>query len=99
MSIGPIGTDPARGLTPPGTSTSATPSSPAFSASLSDSLGDVDQSLRDADHAIKALATGQADHIHQAMIALEQASLGLELTLQIRNKIVAAYDEISRMQL
>jgi flagellar hook-basal body complex protein FliE len=99
MNIGSIGTDLARALTPSATSAPATPDSPAFGASLADSLGQVDQGLRDADHAITVLATGQADHLHQAMIALEQASLGLELTLQIRNKLVAAYDEISRMQL
>jgi flagellar hook-basal body complex protein FliE len=99
MSIGPIGTEMARALAASATAAPATPDSPAFGASLADSLGRVDQSLRGADHAITALATGQADHIHQAMIALEQANLGLELTLQIRNKIVAAYDEISRMQL
>lgn len=70
-----------------------------LSASFTASLEAVDRSLREGDQAISALAAGRAEHIHQAMIALEKASVNLELLLQIRNKIVAAYDEISRMQL
>lgn len=76
-----------------------TPDGPAFGAALADSFGRVDQNLQGADQAITALATGQADHLHQAMIAVEQAGISLELMLQIRNKIIAAYDEISRMQM
>jgi len=36
--------------------------------------------------------------VHQAMIAIEQAHLSLRLMIQIRNKIIAAYEEIMRIQ-
>ncbi|WP_127531882.1 flagellar hook-basal body complex protein FliE [Paenibacillus kobensis] len=41
---------------------------------------------------------GQAD-VSQVMIASEQAQLSLQLTTQIRNRVVEAYQEIMRMQL
>jgi flagellar hook-basal body complex protein FliE len=44
------------------------------------------------------LLTGQADDIHQVMIAAEKADLAFQLTLQIRNKVIEAYQEIMRMQ-
>lgn len=44
------------------------------------------------------LLTGQIDDIHQVMIAAEKADLSFQLTMQIRNKVVEAYQEIMRMQ-
>jgi flagellar basal-body rod protein FlgB len=45
-----------------------------------------------------ALATGKQTNIHQTMIAAEKADVSFELLMQIRNKLVAAYDKIMRMQ-
>lgn len=44
------------------------------------------------------LVLGEIDNIHQVMIAAEKANLSFQLTLQIRNKVVEAYQEIMRMQ-
>jgi flagellar hook-basal body complex protein FliE len=44
-------------------------------------------------------AAGKTDNIHQVMIAGEKASVALQFTLQIRNKIMDAYNEIMRMQI
>ena len=46
---------------------------------------------------IEALSKGEQKDIHQTMIAMEKASLSFELMMQIRNKAIAAYDEIRRM--
>lgn len=97
MAVSPIGpqlTSPHASFAP-----RSSPEGSTFGASLTASLDQVDRSLHAADQAIAALATGQADHLHQTMIAVEKADLSFELMLQIRNKVVAAYDEISRMQL
>lgn len=51
-----------------------------------------------ADQAVWRLAAGQADNLHEVMIAVERASIALELTIAIRNKLVEAYQEIMRMQ-
>jgi len=44
------------------------------------------------------LALGQIDDIHQVTIAMEKATLSLQLAVQVRNRMVEAYQEISRMQ-
>jgi len=45
------------------------------------------------------LMIGNADNTHQPMIAAEKADISLRLTVQIRNKVLDAYNEIMRMQI
>ncbi|NLN42432.1 MAG: flagellar hook-basal body complex protein FliE [Clostridiales bacterium] len=45
------------------------------------------------------LATGQVDSLENVMIDMEKADIALQFTLQIRNKILDAYQEIMRMQI
>lgn len=47
----------------------------------------------------KLLATGQVDSLEHVMIDMEKADIALQFTLQIRNKILDAYQEIMRMQI
>jgi flagellar hook-basal body complex protein FliE len=51
-----------------------------------------------ADAKVGALLNGSGMDVHSAMIAVEQADLSFQLMMQVRNKIVQAYQEISRMQ-
>ena len=51
-----------------------------------------------ADNEIQALAVGKNGDLHKTMIAMEEADVSFQLLMQIRNKIVAAYQEIMRMQ-
>ena len=44
------------------------------------------------------LAAGELEDISQAVVASEKADIALQLTLQVRNKVVDAYQEIMRMQ-
>ncbi|WDU83970.1 flagellar hook-basal body complex protein FliE [Caloramator sp. Dgby_cultured_2] len=53
----------------------------------------------EAENATIDLITGQAQDIHQVMLATEEARLTLELAVQIRNKLVDAYQEIMRIQI
>ncbi len=68
-----------------------------FKTVLKNSVEEVNQLLSQADQSAQAMVTGSQD-IHQAMIAIEQANLSLRLMVQVRNKMVAAYEEIMRMQ-
>jgi flagellar hook-basal body complex protein FliE len=52
-----------------------------------------------ANQATEALMTGQTQNIHQTMVALQEADVSFQLMMQIRNKILSAYDEIQRMQI
>jgi flagellar hook-basal body complex protein FliE len=44
------------------------------------------------------LAQGKLEYVHQAMVMAQKASLALDMTVQVRNKVVEAYQEIMRMQ-
>jgi flagellar hook-basal body complex protein FliE len=51
-----------------------------------------------ASQAVTGLLTGQGVEIHDAMIATQKADMAFELTLQVRNKAVAAYQQMMGMQ-
>jgi len=52
-----------------------------------------------ANQATEALMTGQTQNIHQTMVALQEADVSFQLMMQIRNKLLTAYEEIQRMQI
>lgn len=70
-----------------------------FSDILKNELDKVNDIQLSAEQATQDLLTGKATDIHQVLIATEEARLSLELAVQIRNKLVDAYQEISRMQI
>lgn len=69
----------------------------SFGKMLARSLNEVNQLKLDADEAINDLVAGKQKDIHQTMIALEKADVAFQLMMQIRNKIVAAYETVMRM--
>ena len=74
------------------------PDSIPFGEVLRQSLDDVNKLQNEADQAIDALATGQQQDIHNTMIAMEKADVAFRLLMQIRNKVISAYETIMRMQ-
>lgn len=73
--------------------------SSSFANVLSDAIGDVQSKQELADDAIRKLATGEVKDVHQVMVAFEQARLSMQLLTEVRNKLVEAYQEVSRMPL
>jgi flagellar hook-basal body complex protein FliE len=69
-----------------------------FIATLENAIGEVQHLQGQADNKIQALLGGNGTDVHSAMIAVEKADLSFQLMMQIRNKIVQAYEEVSRMQ-
>jgi flagellar hook-basal body complex protein FliE len=86
----------------PGAPVAKTPAAPAegasFGAVLQDSLAQVNHLQHEADRAITQLASGGPQSLHDTMLALEKADLSFRLMMQVRNKIVEAYQEVLRMQ-
>ncbi len=76
----------------------AEPGAGSFASVLKKSLTEVNQMQQKADAAITALATGDKVSLHDTMIAMEQADVSFRLMMQVRNKIVEAYQEILRIQ-
>lgn len=69
-----------------------------FKEMLYDAIDNVSDLQRNADVLMTKLVTGETQDLHQVMIAVEEVNLALQLTLQIRNKMLEAYQEIMRMQ-
>ncbi len=68
-----------------------------FSDYIKQSIEEVNDKMLEADLAIDDLVTGKNQDIHKTMIAMQKADVSFELVMQIRNKIISAYDEIRRM--
>ncbi len=73
--------------------------SESFASYLTDALNQVNQDQLISEALNKALAAGEVQDLHQVMIASQQSMLSLQLTIQVRNKVVEAYQEIMRMPL
>jgi len=69
-----------------------------FADALSTALHEVSQLQTRADDLATQLALGKEVDVHDAVIAAEEASLGFQYALQIRNKLIEAYQEVMRMQ-
>ena len=63
------------------------------------SLDKVDDLQQQADHSVRDLAAGRQKDVHQTMIAMEKAEISFQLMMKVRNKIIAAYEEIMRMSI
>ena len=73
------------------------PDSDTFGKVLTDSINQVNRLQVEADASINDLTTGKQTDIHQTMIAMEKASISFELLMQVRNKVISAYEKIMRM--
>jgi flagellar hook-basal body complex protein FliE len=88
----------------PSQPSTATPSSGAadkqngFGSSLVDAIDQVEQVHTDAQSQVKQLLHGDRQDVHNVMIAVEKADVSFQLMMQVRNKIVNAYQEVSKLQ-
>lgn len=71
----------------------------AFGRLLSESIGRVEGMQREAERAVEDLTIGRQQDVHAVMIAVEKAGIALELALQIRNKLLNAYETLMRQQI
>ena len=69
----------------------------SFGQFLSDALENVNDLQQKADQASVDLATGRIEDISEVMVAAEKASVALQLTIQVRNKVLESYQEMMRM--
>jgi flagellar hook-basal body complex protein FliE len=86
-------------------STSALPSLPGASRagdSFSNVLGNLVQEVgakqAASSDAVNGLLSGQNVSLHQAMLAMEEASVSFQLMVEVRNKLLESYQEMMRMQ-
>jgi len=73
--------------------------SDAFGTILSNAMGSV-QGLQDkSQQSISKLLSGEGGELHEVALDAQKAQLGFEMFLQVRNKVVAAYQQVMQMQL
>ena len=66
--------------------------------SFGNALGSVNDKITDAHKSQKILATGGNIEVHDVMIAAQKANLSMQMAIQLRNKMVSAYKEISQVR-
>ena len=70
-----------------------------FGKALMDAIQGLDAVQKSADDKAMELSTGEPVDLHDVMISRETASLHMQLALQVRNKLVEAYQDVMRMQI
>jgi flagellar hook-basal body complex protein FliE len=90
FSLGHLTETPARGT--------GKTSGASFGDVLKESISKVASLEKDANTEIEKLAKMENKDIHNTMLAIEKADLSFQLMMQVRNKIINAYEEIMRMQ-
>jgi flagellar hook-basal body complex protein FliE len=78
---------------------SAGGSAGGFGSLLAESIARVEQFAQNAESTTTKFVSGESEEVHQTVLATQQAELAFELFLQVRNKVVQAYQEVMRMQL
>ena len=94
MAISPIGPI-ANPLAPAGTGQK---SPGAFGSALSEAMNTVGGLHQDATKSVENFLAGEGDDLHKTIMVTQRAELAMELFLQVRNKVVQAYQEVMRMQ-
>jgi flagellar hook-basal body complex protein FliE len=69
-----------------------------FAETLRDAMKEMGNLQSQATTKVASVLEGTGGDVHSALIAVEKADLSFQLMMQVRNKIVSAYQEISRMQ-
>jgi flagellar hook-basal body complex protein FliE len=77
----------------------ATKGSDDFSKILQQSIAEINNTQVKGDRAMADIATGEVKDLHQAAIAINKAETSMKLMLEIRNKALSAYKEISKTQI
>jgi flagellar hook-basal body complex protein FliE len=71
----------------------------SFSDVLSDAINGVDQTMKTSEAKVEDVVAGRSNNVHDAMISMQRAKLSFDLMVEVRNKVVETYQEVSRMQI
>lgn len=69
-----------------------------FAEALKTAVSQVNDAQLASNSAIEKLQTGESRDLHEVMISMEKADISMRLMMQVRNKVIDAYQEIMRMQ-
>jgi flagellar hook-basal body complex protein FliE len=72
---------------------------PDFKQMLQQQLEAVNQLQTDANHAVENLAAGRRDDVESVIIATQKADVAFRMLLQVRNKVMDAYEEVKQLRI
>jgi flagellar hook-basal body complex protein FliE len=70
-----------------------------FGQLIGNGIAKLDSGLQVADQQLRTMAAGKEVAVHDVMISMEQARMNLMFMVEVRNRVVEAYQELMRMQL
>lgn len=71
----------------------------SFSDMVTEAINSVDEAQKTADQNVQNVIAGKSDNIHEVMISMKKAQLSFQMMVEMRNKVVETYQELSRMQI
>ncbi len=77
----------------------STSSSGGFQSALSEAIGRVEQFQQNSNTAISKFLSGEDEEVHKVALATQQAEISFDLFLQVRNKVISAYQAVMQMQM
>ena len=70
-----------------------------FSSILQGAIDQVEGSSNNANQSVQQFLSGDGDDLHSTVLAVQRANLEFDMLMQVRNKVVSAYQEVMRMQM
>jgi len=70
-----------------------------FQSVLADAVARVEQFQQSSATNIDKFLSGESEEVHKVALATQQAEIAFDLFLQVRNKVISAYQEVMRMQM
>jgi flagellar hook-basal body complex protein FliE len=77
---------------------SAKAGGPSFGSLVEKTIDETERLQERADGMVKGLAQGEITDVHEVMLAMSRADLSFRMVLEVRNKLLDAYQEVMRMQ-
>jgi flagellar hook-basal body complex protein FliE len=79
-------------------SSTQSPSGGAFQSAFADAVSKVESFQQNAASSVDRFLSGEGEELHHVAIATQQAELSFQLFMQVRNKVVTAYNQVMQMQ-
>jgi flagellar hook-basal body complex protein FliE len=96
-SLGQISTNPlSNDVSAPA---AGSDSGTSFKSILSSAIGEVEGARGDAAQSVQQFLSGNGDDLHSTILATQRAELEFQMFMQVRNKVVSAYQEIMKLQM
>jgi len=80
------------------TSSGASSTGAGFQSVLTDAISKVESFQNDAANSVNKFLSGEGEELHSVALKTQQADLSLQLFMQVRNKVVTAYNQVMQMQ-